>query len=75
MSTSLDLSKLKPCPFCGGGIFRVREQGKVWLGMKYSEPSTVVIEHFCENRKLRTPYIARVGCDLNDAIDSWNTRI
>ena len=67
--------ELLPCPFCGAGITSVRENGKVWNGQRYSEPSSVSIWHHCEpiagqpNRG-----IERVGRDLASAVAAWNMR-
>lgn len=69
------MSELKPCPFCGAGTFEVRPNGRMWLGMKYSEPASVSVLHWCE----ATPgqpsrVIERVGRDEASAIEAWNRR-
>lgn len=66
---------LKPCPFCGGTDFAIVENGRVWAGMKHSEPTSVSVRHWCP----ATPgqpsrMIERVGRDEDGAIAAWNTR-
>lgn len=69
------MAKLKPCPFCGAGTTEIREQGKVWAGMKWGEPTSVVVLHHCELRPGQ-PHrgIERIGRDLDSAIAAWNMR-
>lgn len=69
------MSNLEPCPFCGAGTFEIRPNGRMWLGMKYSEPTSVSVLHWCE----ATPgqpsrVIERVGRDEASAIEAWNRR-
>jgi hypothetical protein len=68
-------AKLLPCPFCGGGNFSVRENGKVWSGMRYSTPISVSVLHHCDNLGGQ-PHraIERVGRDMESAIAAWNMR-
>jgi hypothetical protein len=66
---------LAPCPFCAGGDTSIRPLGRVWTGMKYSEPSSVEIQHHCDpvvGQPSRA--VARVGRDVQSAVDAWNTR-
>jgi hypothetical protein len=66
---------LKPCPFCAGGVTSIRPLGRVWTGMKYSEPSSVEINHHCDpvvGQPSRA--VQRVGRDVQSAVDAWNTR-
>lgn len=66
---------LKPCPFCAGGMTMIRPLGRVWTGMKYSEPSSVEIQHHCDpvaGQPSRP--VTRVGRDTQSAVDAWNTR-
>jgi hypothetical protein len=66
---------LKPCPFCASGVTHIRPLGRVWLGMKYSEPSSVEIMHHCDpvvGQPSRS--LTRVGRDVQSAVDAWNTR-
>lgn len=66
---------LAPCPFCGAGATSIRENGKVWLGTRYSEPSSVSVLHHCETvegQPLRA--IERVGRDRASALAAWNRR-
>lgn len=67
--------ELLPCPFCGAGETQIRENGKIWLGMKFSEPSSVSVFHWCEavpGQPSRP--IERVGRDEASAIEAWNRR-
>jgi len=68
--------RLLPCPWCGAGETEVVENGKIWLGMKYSEPSSVSVRHHCA----RIPgqpsrMLERVGRDRASAVSAWNTRV
>lgn len=69
------LARLLPCPFCGAGTTEITENGKVWTGQKYSEPTSVSVRHWCEridgqpNRMLE-----RIGRDTESAIAAWNMR-
>jgi hypothetical protein len=66
---------VEACPFCGAGTFEVRELGKMWLGMKHSEPSSVEIIHWCtpvEGQPSRS--LVRVGRDFPSALAAWNRR-
>jgi hypothetical protein len=70
-----DTNTLAPCPFCGAGTTVIRENGLIWQGMKYGEPSSVSVLHHCE----ATPgqpsrAIERVGKDRASAIAAWNRR-
>ncbi len=68
-------AKLLPCPFCGAGQSSIRENGKVWSGMRYSAPASVSVLHHCktvEGQPNRA--IERVGRDLESAIAAWNLR-
>jgi hypothetical protein len=66
---------LAPCPFCGGGDTSVRPLGRVWMGMKYSEPSSIEIMHHCDHvpGQPSRPVI-RVGRDIQSAVSAWNQR-
>jgi hypothetical protein len=66
---------LELCPFCAGGVTSIRPLGRIWMGMKYSEPSSVEIMHHCDPvpGQPSRPLI-RVGRDLPDAIEAWNRR-
>jgi hypothetical protein len=67
--------ELKPCPFCGAGQTVFRENGKVWCGMKYSEPVSVTVQHWCEEVKGQpSRVLERAGRDRASAIEAWNTR-
>ena len=66
---------LLPCPFCGAGTTDILENGKIWLGMKYGEPSSVSVFHNCDG-PIGQPHrpIERVGKDQASAIAAWNRR-
>lgn len=66
--------ELKPCPFCGAGETLIVENGKVWSGMKYSEPVSVSVRHWCPNPGQPTRMIERIGKDRESAIAAWNSR-
>lgn len=73
--TNTTQEELLPCPFCGAGETSIRENGKVWTGMKYSEPSSVSVLHHCEKIEGQpSRSIERVGRDLTSAIAAWNRR-
>jgi hypothetical protein len=38
---------LLPGPFCSAGATHITENGKVWLGMRSSEPGSVSVIHWC----------------------------
>jgi hypothetical protein len=66
---------LKPCPFCAAGETQIVENGRVWLGMRWSEPVSVSVRHWCtpvEGQPSRP--IERVGRDRDSAIAAWNMR-
>lgn len=68
-------TELLSCPFCGAGAFEIRPNGRMWLGMKYSEPASVSVLHWCEatpGQPIRV--IERVGRDEASAIEAWNRR-
>ena len=67
--------ELKRCPFCGGGETQIRENGRIWMGMRYSDPSSVSVMHWCaavQGQPSRA--IERVGRDRVSAIAAWNLR-
>ena len=67
--------KLRPCPFCGGTDVQVRENGRQWLGMKYGEPASVSILHWCPSVPGQPGRaIERVGRDHASAVAAWNQR-
>lgn len=67
---------LQPCWFCGGGTTTLRENGRVWMGNKYGEPSSVSVIHHCTPTPGQPSRpIERVGRDRPSAIAAWNTRI
>ena len=69
-----DLKRLLPCPFCGGGITEFKGNGAVWTGMKYSEPISVSVRHWCAEIQGPSRSIERIGRDKEQAIERWNMR-
>lgn len=70
-----DDMQLLPCPFCGAGTTTSKANGQVWTGMKYSEPTSVSIQHWCtkvEGQPSRM--IERIGKDVESAVAAWNMR-
>lgn len=66
---------LLPCPFCGAGTTEIRENGKIWTGMKFSDPVSVSVRHWCEPIEGQpSRAIERVGRDRASAIAAWNAR-
>lgn len=66
---------LKPCPFCGAGTTEITPNGRMWTGMKYSEPSSVSVRHWCDSVPGQpSRMLERVGRDEASAIEAWNTR-
>ena len=66
---------LLPCPFCGGGQSEIRENGKIWSGMRYSEAVSVSVLHHCDKPEGQpNRAIERVGRDMESAISAWNMR-
>lgn len=73
MSTN-DLERLLPCPFCGGGMTQFQNNGQVWVGTKYGEPTSVSVRHWCEELPGPSRMIERIGRDKEQAIERWNMR-
>ena len=69
-----DLKLLLPCPFCGGGITEFHDNGRVWSGMKYSDPISVSVRHWCAEAPGPSRAIERIGHDKKQAIERWNMR-
>lgn len=68
------LERLLPCPFCGGGETQIHDNGRVWTGMKWGDPISVSIRHWCEEPAGPNRMLERVGRDLEQAIERWNMR-
>ena len=69
-----DLKRLLPCPFCGAGITEFHDNGRVWAGMKYSDPISVSVRHWCAEAPGPSRLIERIGRDKEQAIERWNMR-
>jgi len=70
------LNRLIPCPFCGAGTNEIRENGRIWTGMKHSTASSISVLHWCtpvEGQPSRA--IERIGKDMESAITAWNMRM
>lgn len=70
-----NLKDLKPCPFCGAGETSIFENGRMWIGMRYSEPVSVSVWHHCtkvEGQPNRG--FERIGRDHASAVAAWNQR-
>lgn len=66
--------ELLPCPWCGPqGSYLVIANGKIWLGMKYSEPVSWSVRHWCGVGN-PTRMLERVGRDREAAVKAWNER-
>lgn len=64
-----------PCPFCGAGETTLRENGRMWTGMRYSAPVSYSVMHFCDPEPGQpSRAIERVGRDVESALASWNRR-
>lgn len=69
------MTALKPCPFCGAGTTEITPNGRMWTGIKYSEPSSVSVRHWCDSVPGQpSRMLERVGRDEASAIEAWNTR-
>ena len=69
-----DLKRLLPCPFCGGGITEFHDNGRVWTGMKYSDPISVSVRYWCSEAPGPSRLIERIGRSKEQAIEQWNMR-
>jgi hypothetical protein len=66
---------MEPCPFCGAGTTEIQENGRVWNGRGYGEPSSVSVRHWCDPIEGQpSRMIERVGRDRESAIAAWNRR-
>lgn len=68
------MASLLPCPFCGAGTTEIRENGKVWTGMKWSAPISVSVLHWCQDTPGPHRMIERIGKDEAQAVENWNMR-
>jgi hypothetical protein len=69
-----DLIRLLPCPFCGAGVTEFHANGVMWTGMKFSEPISISVHHWCEMAPGPSRSIERIGRDKEQAIERWNMR-
>lgn len=75
MTNTTNTERLKPCPFCGAGNTEIHQNGRTWTGMKFSDPVSVSVRHWCaEVHGQPTRMIERAGRDEESAIAAWNTR-
>lgn len=69
------LERLLPCPFCGAGISQIDESSRVWEGMKFGDPISVSVRHWCSVVPGQpSRLIERIGRDRESAIAAWNMR-
>jgi len=67
-------TSLLPCPFCGAGTTEIMPNGRTWTGMKYGEPTSWSVRHWCAEIPGPSRMIERVGRDKAQAIARWNMR-
>ena len=48
--------------------------GRVWAGLKYSDPISVSVRHWCAEAPGPSRLIERIGKDKEQAIERWNMR-
>lgn len=66
---------LLPCPFCGAGEHQIRENGRMWSGMRYSDPVSVTVHHWCERPDGQPQsHVTITGRDAASAVELWNRR-
>lgn len=68
--------ELPPCPFCKGGTSLIHENKGVWNGMKYGEPVSFEVRHWCEKQEGQPSprLLVFVGKDRASAIKAWSIR-
>lgn len=70
-----DELRLLPCPFCGAGQTLFQDNGRMWTGVKLSEPVSVSVRHWCDDEPGQpNRMIERIGRDRESAIAAWNKR-
>lgn len=70
-----ELPALLPCPFCGAGEHQIRENGRMWSGMRFTEPASVTVHHWCEKPDGQPQSVVTItGRDEASAIGLWNAR-
>ena len=78
MITDTDaVPSLLPGPFCSAGATHITENGKVWPGMRYSEPSSMSVIHRCpeiEGLKGMGSNVRQVVNTFFDMI-AWDIRV
>jgi hypothetical protein len=66
---------LLPCPFCGAGETAIHVNQGTWTGMRYGEPVSVEVRHWCSQEPGQPSRgLVRVGRDEAAAIAAWNRR-
>lgn len=69
-------AQLKPCPFCGAGETTIVAGTRVWNGMRYGQPSSVSVKHWCTKIDGQpSRMIERIGRDEESALAAWNQRV
>ena len=67
---------LNPCPFCGEGEYYIQKNGEIWQGLKYSNPVSISIKHWCKKQDGQPQQFIEIkGRDIESATNIWNTRI
>ena len=67
--------ELKPCPFCGAGTTQIKVQQGTWTGMRWGEPISVSVFHWCDPVPGQPSRgIERIGRDEASAVAAWNMR-
>ena len=75
LATWSEECRLLPCPFCGAGQTLLKDNGRMWAGMKLSDPVKVSVQHWCEDDPGQpNRMIERIGRDRKSAILAWNKR-
>lgn len=73
-----DTRELKPCPFCGGGEFIVREHPLNNMPRMDGKPSAIIsveVSHWCEaSPGLVASHVTFRGRDHASAFGAWNRR-
>lgn len=72
-------SNFSPCPFCGTGSFEIKENGRIWLGTRYSDPVSHTLLHWCgDTSDVPKPFsypLKMHAKTIEEVIAKWNTRV